>query len=43
MILDSGRVSDYCLTENDQFVHYGMARTSYIRWADIDARLVRFL
>jgi hypothetical protein len=33
-------VSDYCLTPNEQFFSYIMARTSYIQWNDDDARFV---
>jgi transglutaminase-like putative cysteine protease len=29
-------VRDHCLTPNEQFLSYIMARTSYIRWDDND-------
>ena len=32
--------SDYCLTPNEQFFSYIMARTSYIQWNDGDVRSV---
>jgi hypothetical protein len=33
-------VSDYCLTPNEQFFSYIMARKSYIQWDDDDVRSV---
>ena len=27
--------SDYCLTSNEQFYNYIMAKTSYIRWDNV--------
>jgi len=36
------RVRNYCLTPNEQFFSYIMARTSYIRWDD-DVRFTRWV
>jgi len=32
--------SDYCLTPNEQFFSYIMARISYIQWNDDDVHFV---
>ena len=34
------RVSDYCLTPNEKYFSYAMARISYIQWDDNDVCLV---
>jgi hypothetical protein len=33
-------MSDYCLTPNEQFFSYTMARTNYIQWDDDDIHFV---
>jgi hypothetical protein len=39
-IMDLQGVSDCCLTPNEHFVSYIMARTSYIRWDEDDIRFI---